>query len=68
MPLRIIDMMPMRRAVMMMLRAVIMVMMMNMRFRASAMAMISRTHGDALVLARVNGLRDKNECPGREST
>jgi hypothetical protein len=57
--MRIIDMMPVTVAVMMMRRAIIMVMMMNMRLSASAMAMISRTHGDALYLARVNPIRDK---------
>jgi hypothetical protein len=61
MPPRVIDMMPVTAIliVMMMRGAVMMVMMMNMRLCTSAMAMISRTHGDALYLARLNPIRDE---------
>jgi hypothetical protein len=61
MPPRVIDMMPVTAILigMMMRGAVMMVMMMNMRLCTSAMAMISRTHCDALYLARLNPIRDE---------
>lgn len=63
MPMRIIDMMPVTIAVMMMRGRVIMVRIMNMRLRAAAMAMICRSHGDALVIARVNASGEEKSMP-----